>query len=485
MIGNLLGEAMPELRKGLKALLARWFNRKVGRRSLKALLVIVAIALIWYIVELINCSQLRPTNDPLFDRYARAVRDRSAWKLYTPAAGYPTALPQSTLAQWEDEFGGDPHYWQLRYFCAVTSRQHLHLLHSQPEPEESKADGLAILRLARSKQALDVDSAILLAEELTDELKYQPVEPMAESVALHAELDAVLAEIAVQYPDAQWGYFYRAMRSIEVEDYEQALALVNQGLAAPDKHFPECYPLEVVIEQAQREGTTGNPEISGALLESGSTFELSVNCYRIFLKADGFVKWVAEQGTRRDWDSAHKFACCVGAANGDSFFKLWGAFKLERMLIYQIIHYRADELQDSEREMLLMLLNREESLRAKVGGYGAEIANLEWGLQSCNFVDLVQEYVFYIPEPEGAWILRYCSNVFYSYHPARWRLQSHTKADPYSNHNAFTWKEFEEMGNVDLTTLEIPEDWFDVGAKHRSGLPEMHPDREKEYQRED
>ena len=35
---------------------------------------------------------------------------------------FAAVIPDTSLAAWENEFGADPRYWELRYFCATASK---------------------------------------------------------------------------------------------------------------------------------------------------------------------------------------------------------------------------------------------------------------------------------------------------------------------------------------------------------------------------
>jgi hypothetical protein len=61
-----------------------------------------------------------PTGDELYDTYAQALLEllENARPFQSMIQVAPPSLSSELLDNWEDEFGNDPRYWQLRYWDA-------------------------------------------------------------------------------------------------------------------------------------------------------------------------------------------------------------------------------------------------------------------------------------------------------------------------------------------------------------------------------
>ncbi len=90
-----------------------------------ALLILVALVLGSYLVEVYRCSRFTPTGDALFDKYARAVIKRQAWRLFSNRYldSELLSLDAGTLRKWENEFGDDSRYWLLCFSCPTNDDQ--------------------------------------------------------------------------------------------------------------------------------------------------------------------------------------------------------------------------------------------------------------------------------------------------------------------------------------------------------------------------
>ncbi len=66
--------------------------------------------------------------------------------------------------------------------------------------------------------------------------------------------------------------------------------------------------------------------------------------------------------------------------------------------------------------------------------------------------------------------------TYYLYSPDRWRLIANVEIDRHIQLDA-TRNAFDNISLLDFQQLELPEEWWDIGAGY--GFPEIHPD---EYQ---
>lgn len=248
--------------------------------------------------------ELTPTGDELFDRYAQACMENN-WVGYQfdASAEFPATLHPDVLAAWEDDFGSDPRYWQLCYFCMK------HRLYGDKtnaelfaEDEQSvsayiekfdrmEEEAVAALRQAEDRGVADSETMLLLHPALLREWDKQyelyfgnwsELEPPTglTEIGLHREYEERELEILLKAveldPEQAWAHYTLAKRHLMYGEPELAQAALVAGNRAAVNELPACFPLSFVLDCIDDGRLPGNAVLAGAILEAGSTDE---GCY--------------------------------------------------------------------------------------------------------------------------------------------------------------------------------------------------------------
>ena len=230
---------------------------------LAALLVLIAML---YVQEYLHCARLEATGDPLFDKYAQAVRDRWARRLFytgtIEGSPNPASLPDEVLAEWEPQFGGDPRYWELRCWNANSARF--------PYLSKDRADAWS-----RGNEFLDEAIKRGLATSNIYLLRYMKRRGELDALNNHnrtlsdaefAELRAVLDAAVAAGPDESMAYYKRALLSFERQDVATGLADIRLGNQQNDWHALGMFPHDFVRERQLKQQASGNALISQCVL---------------------------------------------------------------------------------------------------------------------------------------------------------------------------------------------------------------------------
>ncbi|MCC7477257.1 hypothetical protein IT575_02265 [bacterium] len=169
-------------------------------------------------------SRPRPTGDALRDEF-----DREMWKssrrirLQGKSPGDARPDP-AKVAQWEQRFGQDPRYWQLRYWI----KRKGDLLNAWHE-----------LELGQQRGASDATSLVLLCSDFfaTQQLSLKDREALAREALLLA-------------PDCALPHYLLATLRFEQNQKDDAIALLRSGLACSQTNLPPAFPLGMLQESA-------------------------------------------------------------------------------------------------------------------------------------------------------------------------------------------------------------------------------------------
>jgi hypothetical protein len=219
-----------------------------------------------------------PTGDGLFDRLALVIDERvnaldsfDIMGVFTAAA-----VPDEVLAQWADDFGNDPRYWELRYICkkrSVTEPTIAELeasLELLMERAEHEAAATQFLEEAYARGIASSNTLLLLYEEKralfrkaarnVDENEGSPYSPESAS-----ELLTILNEAVELGPDQAWPYYMRALYWYENDQPGRGLVDIQAGNLAPYSQYPAPFPVHMVTAGLGADKPTGSAVVSGAV----------------------------------------------------------------------------------------------------------------------------------------------------------------------------------------------------------------------------
>ena len=310
--------------------------RERERRPLLAAGVIALLAILSLLVVasvlLAGRILLKPasTGDALFDRYSAQVKKRfKTASTVAKGADQAAVLPDELLAGWEDEFGSDPQYWELRYWCGTQAEMDNpseFLLEAQKRGVAS-ANTLLLLYIEREREFED-EIENTLPSFTSSEIKWGmptsmsreevSAEERRKSIELHTRVEAELLELldaaVAAGQDEAWPHYMRAIYWIELGEVELAVADLHAGNNAASNRYPSPFPVAFVHESILRGEPAGGKSISGAVLIAALSEPMPPivrmgECGRSLLVAaslSGDAEPLAE------W---HRFACRMGQAS--------------------------------------------------------------------------------------------------------------------------------------------------------------------------
>lgn len=216
----------------------------------------------------IEGARPKPSGDALFDSYAAAIWEYSAPEAFVyishndAAIAEPALLPDSVLLDWEDEFGDDPRWWELRIYCRQAGSSGVFM---------DIVDGMAILEEAYER---GIRSPALLMRLISEkQLKNRIRTPRDSGLPQFmwegessAELLLLLNEYTSRYPEHAWAYLERALLQFSNGNEAEALEDLDQSLAAPfNGPIPE-FPVSSVIDSFKDGQVPGNEILAGMLI---------------------------------------------------------------------------------------------------------------------------------------------------------------------------------------------------------------------------
>jgi hypothetical protein len=291
-----------------------------------------------------------PTGDALFDRYAQAV-DARIMSLPANSEEQSSAaiLPDTDLAAWEPQFGQDPRFWELRYFCArVNGSQALAPGFSKP---------MDLLREAQQRGVASCNILLLLYDELRQEhnATLDAYTGNAGPALMHEqeqqELELLNAAVAAG-PDQAWAYYTRAQYWMELGSQDLVQQDLLAGNSAAQNIFPRPWPMQLLAGAPGEKSPPGGAAVCGALWIAVIRYPLP-NFIRI--KDHLREAFVCENlgGAGGYLESWHQFACRYGASSPERLIQSLVGQVLEGM-----ISTYAEESGFGERESQLDALLR-------------------------------------------------------------------------------------------------------------------------------
>jgi hypothetical protein len=202
-----------------------------------------------------------PTGDALTDAYSAVVLARLNSAECRAHLELAAAAPDAELLKLEPQFGGDPRYWELRYWCAL-GRKSAH--------PTTTADPVSFLREARRRGAASAVTLLLLHAEQAGApvLRKQKWIPPAD---LPAEV-ALLKEAAAKAPASAWPHYALAAMLYREGKPAGGLNELKIGNAKSECVAPFGFPIDALSGAVAGGQPLGNRQFTGAvvMLQFGS-----------------------------------------------------------------------------------------------------------------------------------------------------------------------------------------------------------------------
>jgi len=458
----------------------RPLRRKLGFIAVLLGLLVAGI----YVSEVIRCSQYKPTGDALYDQYARTVIARNRWRLFHNRNNGVTYLPDSLLETWEPEFGDDPHYWQLRWFCAKHkqaprivnisgARQRLPTdpqlnawQHLQEGVDRGAADWATWALLIREPGRAAVSS---IDDELEQARNSSP-DPRTQQQAVAAVL-ARYEQIELNELDSMveadvhqaWPYYLRAKYWMEYGELDNAIEDLKKGNHALCNELEKPFPVAFLLDRISAGDHLGSDIVAGAILEDDAWSAMP-----------NWIKWkdhykeaqlvTAMSGDLELTQQLHIAACRLGEAEHGSSIESSVAAVLFLMEAKELISGYSQDLSDEQRMTAWSIDRRGKGIQnywvswyAEVWPWIRDYPRLHMLLTMVNVVGIGSESVVEPPggaDPEfsGESIMQYLLPRRH-YLRSLWLREQQVRAiDDLRGY-------FEELEQADLRTLEWPDDW--------------------------
>jgi hypothetical protein len=307
-----------------------------------------------------------PTGDALFDRYAAAVDKRMAGSsmfdlsIHNPVA----AIPDAELSTWEPEFGGDPRYWELRYFCAKGSEQAQlsggfttpsQLLTEAVQRGIATSNTLLLLACCSDTGSWNLPPDMLQSSE---QIGAPASDPDIAQMQLEEQAQLAVLNAAVKLdPRQAWGYYERAMYWFGLGDQARGLADLQEGNAAPVEADPCPWPLAEIANAPAETSPPWSAAVCGAIWDIGW---LHLNSSPFVLRSRDHIReslvCANLSGDSSSFETWHQYAChiALSADNNvqDSVVKIGTAKYIEAALLDYIEDSAGIALTDAQRETL-------------------------------------------------------------------------------------------------------------------------------------
>ena len=307
----------------------------------------------------------QPTGDALFDRYAEFVDTKVNAADYQNIDTFKEAgfVPEIVLGRWEEDFGADPRYWELRYVAC------------------NKQDGeeVGFLEEARERGITSANTLMLLYRERREELRQQEKIDRESHIYPYTAEEAaelrVLADEAIAVGENEaWPYYMRALYWFENGQLQQGLADLRAGNLQPVNICPVAYPSGLIRRGLLEPVPAGSAVVGGAFLIGPDLKANRLSSLSILMKkALAACLDEADAAEKVDvMETWHQFACRM-VESGEADWML----HMVAMILCGVIRDAAlqDPLiatSDAQRETLGRLLGAKENMKASFRGRGSE-----------------------------------------------------------------------------------------------------------------
>lgn len=351
-----------------------------------------------YSIERYKCSRFQPTGDKLLDTYAKEVIHREAPRLFAssyqvftsddpyvePKRPLPGYLEHEVFEGWEDNFGDDPRFWQLRYlrtwgdslpeefrdeYGDKYDRLKVGFVDEAIEHNAVDAD-LLWLKWAsvRSKwvDTIEEEMQAELAEGLdakvleveTPDFKLDNLEVERRVIAKYGEeMFGLLDQMIDSSPEVSFPYYRRGIANYCAGKMDAAMADFEAGNAAPRNEMPLCFPQQPMVDNGDIAELAGNDVLYGVLMES-----TMMNPRQNYIVWREVAKEISEQaiinGDTQLLQEFHMFLCRTGMAKNVDTILQAVSLKCIRYLLEPWLVGEGGNLSPEKRQALLKLDRR-------------------------------------------------------------------------------------------------------------------------------
>ncbi len=437
---------------------------------------LLALALGIYAREFFLCVRCDPTGDQLFDRFARAVVRRQAWRLFGSGDKYPCALPESLIAGWEPEFGDKPEYWQLCYWNALQQGRRPASTNEWSEDAEAHRRGLEYLQQGLAKGSGNPQLHPLIALETCWLASFAETSAGTGSLERDAQRTAALRLWQQQVPAAAAPDYAMCFLELERQNYEAAREHLLRAAQAQDQALPDCFPESYFRKRLERSTPLNycvSKVFSGAMIDSARPAVSIYDFHAVW--ESGFESWLVGQEALDGLAAWYGLACRLGQRGDPEFKSQFVALNMIRRSLY--FSLLSEGLYAPEQRLaLLSALSRQSRLALDLRGYGETVMFQQRYFEDWNIVSTPRDWVYYPAAPPQPPLEHYLWHLWLRGSPDGLAFRADLFSDIMFNHQ-HTAAEFRQLGEIDLKAPRLPVDWVDLQAE-RDKLPQWHPEGE-------
>ncbi|MCC7477118.1 hypothetical protein IT575_01560 [bacterium] len=358
------------------------------RRLLGLVILLIAAEVLLYSSEVYKSLRLNPTQDPLFDLYARELAQHNAWTGFTDRLNYFDArVPDEVMAKWEPQFGADPRYWQLRVWNRLYSAD-LGIGSVATQDGNLK---LEIQDLLRSSGDTGIDSAstfmayFLSQSEIDGEYRRDIRRASEELSNSSVGIDAWRADRAVKdesrkleltrqlahdLPEEAWAHYLLSMKLFERGQLESGWIELKKGNESTGTTSPfVAMPAALLLGQlGPNAELPANASVCACMLIQSERWPQPryIDLKRGFLAA---ADDAVSRRDRGDLQALHIFACRMGQAESLDRMPALVALIMDQKLLRAINVDLAPLMSREERRMLQRLGAKQNGARQKMNDW--------------------------------------------------------------------------------------------------------------------
>jgi hypothetical protein len=283
----------------------------------------------------------KPTGDALFDRYAAEIWQRNAPGAYA-GEGISTAacLPDDLLAAWEAEFGNDPRYWQLRYFCAralktdaepeVSWTEELFKpeaaageAEASAQPAYNGPDPVSFLEAGIARGAYDCATLKALFNARLDSMLAGDPKQLAPQRELQPgaaeQLVPLAAKLVSEFPEEADSWTIQALVNFELGNDAAAFDDLKAGNAAPSSRYVTFFPASAAMQAAIDGTSTGSDYVNGMISQGMSDYVVHDHIWRKHIRRCSEL--AVQSVDLSDWQVLDEFAARQAMRKGGSIYR--------------------------------------------------------------------------------------------------------------------------------------------------------------------
>lgn len=218
-----------------------------------------------------------PTCDALWDTYAQALLEQLPGITFSTNSTTAWVLPSELLDSWEADFGGDPRYWQLRFWNAIQQFGYVgdetnspidYLLLSREIDAGDVMTEMLIYKHRQDTPRMSLDWCDIISPEEKPGFEMSGNPPDRETRIWLREQEFLLRDkLTAACPDESWAWYTSAMNRFDYGDWKAGLEEMRRGNEAINNRRPLPFPASFVLSRLANGQQCGSEVAAGIVAE--------------------------------------------------------------------------------------------------------------------------------------------------------------------------------------------------------------------------